>query len=469
MLLLCFVTLFSLAVRASPIVSETHQAEPALVARNTTADDCSPFSPDGIQPSCWETLGMNDYLNNWWANNSARCDSTDRGFARCYLDTAGLITWSCDFIALNGCSPPPSGRDNQYSSYQEFYVIWNIYAINLYFTNYHAALLQGQATAIGAVAEIVKVVSPPVKKNPHTPLFGPIFGPSMAQVSLLGFFMGSSLGASLVFNSIMGLLGSTTGIVNILFPVTMVTQVSWEDLSASLSDNVNEFQKNIGVALTHIQTNYTLFYQLTNNGGFSQRMNTNLPANTDFLYHNLLKWTFNQALSQNDYFIVKNPGIDPRQIPIDPFDCSKLDEYGTCGPIWYDGKDAYGLARADDIGMNNMQSIVTVAFQKNWTTPSELYIDSQSCQGKNGSEAFDVQDLSLSCTSNLPVCEFNFDYNPWEQIWNAKNPPEYLNCPVQRGWGISLASTDTAGVPLTYLGPYLLSGVEYNENAGNQS
>ncbi|KAK2063351.1 hypothetical protein LY76DRAFT_632704 [Colletotrichum caudatum] len=93
-------------------------------------------------------------------------------------------------------------------------------------------------------------------------------------------------------------------------------------------------------------------------------------------------WSFDQALSQNDYFIVKNPGIDSRRIPIDLFDRSKLDEYGTRGPIRYDGTDSYGLDRAN--------AILTVAIQKNWTATSELCIDAQSCQGENGPEAFDA-------------------------------------------------------------------------------
>ncbi|KAK1598440.1 uncharacterized protein LY79DRAFT_586991 [Colletotrichum navitas] len=468
MLLLSLVTLFASAVGASPVVLESRRAGEALEARNanTTYEQCSPFSQDGIQPGCWETLEMNKHLNDWWSANSARCNSKNKGFARCYLDTAGLITWNCDFVSLNGCTPPPSGRADEYASYQEFYVIWNIYAINLFFTNYHQALLQGQASAIGAVAEIVKVVAPPTKENPKTPLFAPIFGSTLAQFAALGPLLGSSIGASIMFASLTGTLGNTAGVYNALFPVTMVYQVSWEQLSAALSDNVNEYQKRVGEALTKIQTDFTLFYELTSNGAFSQQLSNNLPKNTDFMYHNLLKWTLNQALAQDDYFAVKNPGVDPRKIPIDQYDCSKLDEYGTCGPVWYDGKDSYGLARANDIGMDRMKDILDVAFKKNWTTPSELYIDAQSCQGKNGSEAFDVNNLSLSCVSNLPVCEFDFDYNPYEMMWLHRSPPQFKNCPSQKGWGTPPYWGIYAGVPLPYLGPFLLSGVVYDERSG---
>ncbi|GKT64924.1 hypothetical protein ColTof4_07321 [Colletotrichum tofieldiae] len=201
----------------------------------------------------------------------------------------------------------------------------------------------------------------------------------------------------MLFASLVGALGGGAGLFNVLFPTSKQYQVPWEGLSASLSEHVNDFQKNVGEALTKIQTDFDTFYAITSNGGFSQKLNTNLPENTDFMYHNLLKWTLNQALQQADYFAVKNPGVDPRKIPIDPYDCTNLDTYSTCGPIWYDGKDSYGLTRANDIGMDRMKEILDAAFSKNWTTPHELYIDAQSCRGKNGSESFDVKDLTLSC------------------------------------------------------------------------
>ncbi|OLN97094.1 hypothetical protein CCHL11_02143 [Colletotrichum chlorophyti] len=431
---------------------------------------------------------MNNHLNDWWSKNSARCKEASKGFAQCYLDTAGYITWSCDFVSLNGCTPPPSGRNAEYASYQEFYVFWNIYgtvlctaafwlsehstnvtvgsAINLFFTNYHQALLQGQATAIGAVAEIVKVVAPPKTNNPNTPLFAPIYSVGLGQFAALAPLLGASIPASMVFASLVGALGGGIGLFNILFPKKQVQPVPWEGISASLSENVNEYQKNVGEALTKIQTDFDTFYALTSNGGFSQKLKSDLPENTDFMYHDLLKWTFNQALAQSGYFVVKNPGVDPRKIPIDPYDCSTFDTYNTCGPIWYDGKDSYGLARANDIGMDRMKEILDVAFAKNWTTPHELYIDAQSCRGKTGDEAFDVKDLSLSCASNLPVCEFNFDYNPYQSLNDRSNPPEFTNCPNQRGYGVPLSWNDDAGVPLAYLGPFLMSGVIYNEKSG---
>ncbi|TEA12299.1 hypothetical protein C8034_v006429 [Colletotrichum sidae] len=453
--------LFASCVRASPFIINESDVKNT---KGITPEQCSWTSPEGIRTICWEVLGMNKYLEDWWSANGELCKSAGKGFSQCYLDTAGFLTWQCDFVALNACPPPPSGNNANYSSNQEFYVIWNIYNLNLFWTNFHSGLVQGQAGALATVAEIVGVVAPPKTKYANSPKFPPVFGAILGQIGMLGPLLGPSMTASIVFASAMGAAGITNPVFMMLFPPKEEKQVSWEELSGELAELVNDFQKQIGLTLEKIQTDFATFFAATAFGGFSQKLRTNLPENTDFMYHDLLKWVLNQALQQADYFAVKNPGVDPRLIPIDPYDCSRLDPtFNTCGPIWYDGKDAYGLARANDLGMDRMEEIVKTAFERNWTTPHELYIDSQKCQGRNGSEAFDVSDLELSCASNIPVCEFYFDYNPFQALQDRSNPPEFINCPNQRGYGIPFYYGKTSGVPLTYLGPFLGSGVKYNE------
>ncbi|KAK1561440.1 uncharacterized protein LY79DRAFT_574233 [Colletotrichum navitas] len=420
---------FALAIRASPLSSDIEQRDLTIEQRNLAiqhrdlalrqrdllndlnltipavpADQCTPSSPKGIQPGCWQALDMNNYLSTWWQNNGATCNSTNRGFAQCYLDMAGLITWSCDFININGCSPPPSGPQISYHSPQEFYTVWNIYAINLFFTNYQQGLMQGQAAAIGAVAEIVKVVAPPVKKNTATPKIGPIVGTAIGLIGAFGPAVGM-LGVPVVipFLLILAPLGNVGGFASILFPAETVSPVPWEGLSEALGNQVNDFQKNIGKALNAVQTDFNIFFGLTSSGLFSQKLPTKLPENTDYMYHSLLKWTFNSALEANNYFVVKNPGVDPTKIPIEAYDCSKLDKFGTCGPIWYDGSDSYGLARVNDIGMDRMEEILKTAFAKNWTTPHELYIDAQKCRARNSTEEFDIHDLSLTCLVSVAM------------------------------------------------------------------
>lgn len=78
------------------------------------------------------------------------------------------------------------------------------------------------------------------------------------------------MGASMIFASLIGVLGGGAGLFNVLFPQKQQYDVPWEGLSDALGVHVNDYQKQVGEALTKIQTDFTTFYALVNNGGFSQ-------------------------------------------------------------------------------------------------------------------------------------------------------------------------------------------------------
>lgn len=82
------------------------------------------------------------------------------------------------------------------------------------------------------------------------------------------------------------------------------------------------------------------------------------------------------------------------------FWCGEYDTFGVCkdGYIWYDGVDSYGMARARDVGADFFPHVLSVAFQKNWTTPEELYIDSQKCAfTAESAEQYNATDLEIGC------------------------------------------------------------------------
>jgi hypothetical protein len=99
--------------------------------------------------------------------------------------------------------------------------------------------------------------------------------------------------------------GTPVGLVNLLFPKSTVNPVKWQDLSASLSGFVDDYQKNVGTAVTHIQKDFDTFYGVTNQGAFCVRITDSLPEKTSFLYRELMKWTLNQALQARSFFSIK--------------------------------------------------------------------------------------------------------------------------------------------------------------------
>ncbi|KAK2598798.1 hypothetical protein N8I77_012185 [Diaporthe amygdali] len=421
----------------------------------------------GIHTECWEILKMNDHLNDWWSKNSAKCG--DKGFSQCYLDSAGLITWNCDVLSLSTCTPPPSGQGAKYNSYQEFYVIWNIYTINQYFANYHQALLNGQAEAIGVVGQIVQTVAPPEDVNPKTPLFGPIFGATFGLFSAVATLAPPGAGA-FIAAALMGVAGGTpVGVVNLLFPKSSRDPVAWQDISASLSGFVDDYQKNVGAAVSLIQKDFDTFYGVTNQGAFCARVADSLPDKTSFMYRELMKWTFNQAVQARGFFSIKNPGVDPKKLEAETgnFKCGDYDGYGVCKDnkyIYFDGTDSYGMARARDVGADFFPGVLQVAFDKNWTTPKELYVDAQACAFKAEEAQTNATELDTGCASNTPVCVVDMGVN-LDTALSQHNPGSmFTNCPPMLGWGVDYWN-NKAYVPFSYLGPLLHA----NEIVHNES
>ena len=102
-----------------------------------------------------------------------------------------------------------------------------------------------------------------------------------------------------------GLGGFPIGLANLLFPKTTVETVKWEDISASLSGFVDDYQKNVGAAASLIQKDFDTFYAVTQEGAFCNRLRESLPEKTSFLYRELVKWTFNQAAQARGFFSIK--------------------------------------------------------------------------------------------------------------------------------------------------------------------
>ncbi|POS71604.1 hypothetical protein DHEL01_v210001 [Diaporthe helianthi] len=416
---------------------------------------------------------MNDHLNDWWSKNSAKCG--DKGFSQCYLDAAGMITWTCDLLSLSTCTPPPSGRAASYQSYQEFYTIWNIYTLNQYFANYHQALLNGQAEAIGVVGKIVDVVSPPKNVNPGTPFFGPIFGGTFGLLSGFAAFAAPGVAAFMAASMVGAVGGTPVGLVNLLFPKSTMTEVKWQDISASLSDFVDQYQKNVGEAATLIQKDFNTFYGVTHQGAFSAKISDSLPEKTSFLYRELMKWTFNQAVQARRFFTIKNPGVDPAKLENETshFTCGGYDKYGFCNDnkyIFYDGKDSYGMARSRDVGADFFPDVLQVAFDRNWTTPQELFLDAQKCAFMvEVEQQANATELNIGCASNTPVCEVDMAVDVKNAIATYNAGPMFTNCPPMLGWGVS-RSDNAAYIPFSYLGPLLkASDVVHNEKKVHNS
>lgn len=97
-----------------------------------------------------------------------------------------------------------------------------------------------------------------------------------------------------------------------------------------------------------------------------------------------------------------SPGVDPKKLEAETgnFKCGDYDGYGVCKDnkyIYFDGTDSYGMARARDVGADFFPGVLQVAFDKNWTTPKELYVDAQACAFKAEEEQTNATELDTGC------------------------------------------------------------------------
>lgn len=95
--------------------------------------------------------------------------------------------------------------------------------------------------------------------------------------------------------------------------------------------------------------------------------------------------------------------MDPKKLETETgnFKCGDYDDYGVCKDnkyIYFDGTDSYGMARARDVGADFFPGVLQVAFDKNWTTPHELYVDAQGCAFKAEADTqTNATELDMGC------------------------------------------------------------------------
>ena len=89
--------------------------------------------------SCWDSLGMSDYLQKWWSQNEAHCQSIMVGFASCYQQSLGIEQQACDTTGPGQCDFPINFAAGGYSP-QEAYALYTIFGIWQWFQSIYSAI-----------------------------------------------------------------------------------------------------------------------------------------------------------------------------------------------------------------------------------------------------------------------------------------------------------------------------------------
>ncbi|KAJ1336146.1 hypothetical protein MN608_02894 [Microdochium nivale] len=419
--------------------------------------DCSPSSSSGLKAECWESLGVDKFIQDWVAANGTAADCANLGFAQCYLQFNGLTTLTCDLVTSDTCPPPSSTAT--YSSDQHFYVLWNIYAVYQFFNQYSQALSNGVGLAAQTVGKIVSAVAPPVESN-------------AAEKDLIGVLT-STLGVVSTFAGVIpGGAASTVNLIasgisaalslNPEVPEALLKQTANErfiqlgDISSTLAELVADYQLNLLDAVSKIQRDDATFRAACGKGGFSQRITTSLTIQSNDLYRQLQLFTLSTTLRANGIVSAKSTGRSALTVATetDQISCSALSEGGFCNQWFVSAEgDTYSFHNPADT-TNTHADLTKMIVDEGWATLDDVFkVD--TCAGQ--ATAFDPATLGLGCVATHGFCEWNYQ----DTLAKTRAEPQFKNCDNDSNWGQLCSSfSDRILVPESYLGPILVPVTE---------
>ncbi|KAK1997192.1 hypothetical protein LX36DRAFT_701135 [Colletotrichum falcatum] len=366
--------------------------------------DCSSSSPTGLKPECWAQLNVSAYITNWLAENGTKADCDTLGFAQCFLVFNGYGGRTCDTFTRDTCDGFETADSDDYYSPQQFYTLWNIYAIYQFFNQYSEALGNGHSLASDTIEDIVATVSPSTDPEvPSTLLWTAISG---------GFWLIAAGGVNPVLGLISTGLAVVTGMSS--FFMTSVAGssnarfITLGQIGSNLAELVIDYQNVLEDSLKQLQSNSTLFLAATAPGGFSQRAATSLNLESVSLYHDLQLYILSLALKANGIVSARSTGVNVLEFAPTTngaISCPSLGPAGNCYQFWIDPdtNNTYALHNPGDI-TNDYVDVLNKIHDKGWANLSEIF-KVEDCAGKDPS--FDGK-TKVTCLASHGYCEYDY-------------------------------------------------------------
>ncbi|KAK6222072.1 hypothetical protein QIS74_04327 [Colletotrichum tabaci] len=417
--------------------------------------DCSPSSSTGLKSECWAQLNVSSYITNWLAENGTRADCDNLGFAQCFLAFNGYGGRTCDTFSRDTCEGfETMGSEATYSSPQQFYTLWNIYAIYQFFNQYSEALWNGHSLASDTIDDIVATVSPSTDPQvPSTLLWTSISG---------GFWLAAAAGVNPVLGLIATGLAVTTGMSSFFMPQKAGSSnarfVTLGQVGSNLAQLVIEYQDSLQDSLKELQSNSTLFIAAAEPGGFSQRAVTSLNFEATTLYHDLQLYILSLAFKANGIVSARSTGVnalDYAPKTNGAISCPGLGPAGNCYQFWVDPDtgNTYALHNPKEY-KNTYVDVLNKIHDKGWANLSEIF-KVEDCAGKDPS--FDGK-TRVTCLASHGYCEYN--YADQDTVTKSRTAnKQFTNCDNDKAWG-TLCDWMNGGLvlPVSYLGPLLTLG-----------
>ena len=381
----------------------------AQILNFTDTRHCS--DPGGIEPlnpHCWNSLGVSQYLTNWSATYGKGCQP-GISFAQCFLEVLNLGQLDCIGITSGTC-PPPSWI--QYSTYnisvQDFYVAYSIYSVWAFFNGYYTAIGNARSAATDSIGAIVALLDPPKSTNG---LLNDILTALSVGLSFV------SVGAAPLVGAIFNGIQQAPSVGTYLFPVgTLDTQVAqFDQIANSLGTITTYLQNNVASALAAIQNDTQTFLAIVGSGNFSVTPVPSIADQSNSILTALNTYVISQCLQANNWVVTRAIDTDinalqanKSAISWDVPNCgSGYDGMSICGAYYFNNAIGVSFSLTNKGEMSKDPTNDMSQLFANWTTPDLLFNGAAQCQLQGGSApevTFGASGINTSCLSNLKVC-----------------------------------------------------------------
>lgn len=361
-----------------------------------------------INPTCWNTLSISQYITKWSSNNSATC-STGQPFAQCFLGSVQLGDNDCIGITSATCPPPnwPSFQSQKFTV-EEFYVAYNIYSIWAFFNSYYTAIGNARSSATDTVAAIVSLLDPPQQTNGG-------LNDILTALSIGLSFLAPSVGP--LIGTVLNGVQQAIAVGKYLFPLgTLDSQFAqFGEISNAMETVTTYLQDNVTSALAAIQNDPTTFLAFTGSGNFSVTPLPTIPSQSDAILTALNTYVISQCLTANKWVIAQAIDTDMNAVMTNGSDpnwnipgCgSGYDADSVCGGYYWDQATDVSFTLTSNQNPSLDPTSDMQSFFGNWSTPDLLFNGAAQCQAQGGSApAVSVTStgVEVSCLSSVKVC-----------------------------------------------------------------
>ncbi|KAG8532578.1 uncharacterized protein KY384_002455 [Bacidia gigantensis] len=431
-----------------------------------------------VDEKCFNDLDLPDYLTKWWSDNQGKCAGLT--FANCFYKVQTKYSPSnCSQINIESNCDQPKWDDfkGTGNAAQNFYVAWNIYQTNGFFTDMWTAIGSGEQSAQAALGQTIALLKPPEKTNV---LLNDIL---MALTFALALYAEGTIAMKALIRTAPG----SATLFGKIFPEGVIDKqvATWQDVADSLGTVTKAWQDSMAEGLPILQDDVQQFVKWSQESGLSGNR-PSLNALSNDMAKALTAYGTSKAIADlvvtsarrlKQYsagiVVVRAPDVDIHALQNSgtklTWDTHCQDDYqsGLCGDgYFYDGKDTYALTDPEHQTHSYkdvLEKLLTGDSPK--TDGKLLFTSAFDCiarMGKNGNNEpkIDPQNPeALSCLSTAAVCTWKMDgFGPLVEDDTCKNLPN-KQATLPR-FGISgcighTESTTSEDVPKVYMGPGL--------------